>query len=175
MVAEKRHRYAVRIAWTGNRGEGTATYRAYGREHRILVDGKPAIDGSSDPAFRGDRSRHNPEDLLVAALSACHMLSYLHLCAISDVVVTGYEDAASGEMRETEDGGGRFTSVVLRPRVSIASGDPERARTLHEKAHHLCFIASSVNFPVTCEPEIVRGGTAPSPAVRGERGAEPGI
>lgn len=150
----KVHRYDTTVSWTGNLGSGTSSYRAYARNHEIATGGKPPIAGSSDPAFRGDASRHNPEDLLVAALSACHMLSYLHLCAVSGVVVVAYEDRASGEMRETDDGGGRFTSVVLRPRVTISAGDPEVARALHEKAHHLCFIASSVSFPVTCEPEI---------------------
>jgi organic hydroperoxide reductase OsmC/OhrA len=154
MGGGRRHRYAVTVAWTGNRGEGTSSYRAYSRDHTITVEGKPAIAGSADPVFRGEASRHNPEDFLVSALSACHMLSYLHLCAIAGVVVTAYEDRASGEMRETSDGGGRFTGAVLRPRVTIAAGDPEVARKLHEKAHELCFIASSVNFPVTCEPEI---------------------
>lgn len=175
MVGDKRHRYAVRISWTGNRGEGTAHYRAYGRDHRILVEGKSEIAGSSDPAFRGDRSRHNPEDMLVAALSACHMLSYLHLCAVSGIRVTEYEDEAVGEMRETDDGGGRFVSVVLRPRVTIAAGDPERSKTLHEKAHHLCFIASSVNFPVTCEPRIVRADLPSSPGENGGRESEPAV
>jgi len=155
----RRHRYAVTVEWTGNRGEGTATYRSYSRDHAIAVAGKPAIAGSSDPVFRGDASRHNPEDFLVSALSACHMLSYLHLCAVSGIVVTAYEDHAAGDMRETADGGGRFTGVVLRPRVTISAGDPGLARALHEKAHRLCFIASSVNFPVTCEPEI---STAPN-------------
>jgi organic hydroperoxide reductase OsmC/OhrA len=155
MSEGRRHRYPVTVEWTGNLGEGTATYRSYSRDHAIAVEGKSPIAGSSDPVFRGDAARHNPEDFLVAALAACHMLSYLHLCAVAGIVVTAYEDRAAGEMRETSDGGGRFTGVVLRPRVTISAGDPAAARILHEKAHHLCFIASSVNFPVTCEPEIV--------------------
>src|SRR5260370_35336929 len=110
---------------------------------------------SSDPAFRGDQSRYNPEDLLVASLSACHMLSYLHLCAVSGIVVTDYHDEAKGTMVETEEGGGHFTQVTLRPAVKVASGsNTELALRLHEKAHHLCFIASSVNFPVLCETSI---------------------
>ena len=149
------HRYAVKIEWTGNLGEGTSTYRAYSRDHAITADGKPALAGSSDHAFRGDASRYNPEDLLVSALSACHMLSYLHLCAVNGIVVTAYEDRAGGEMRETADGGGRFVSVLLRPRVTVRSGNADLARRLHEEAHRLCFIATSVNFPVACEPEIV--------------------
>lgn len=152
--ASKEHRYGATVRWTGNRGTGTSAYRAYGRDHEISSEGKPEIAGSSDPAFRGDRARWNPEDLLVSALSACHMLFYLHLCADAGIVVTGYEDAAEGTMRETSDGGGRFTDVVLRPRVTIASGDRQRADRLHEEAHRLCFIASSINFPVRCEPAV---------------------
>ena len=159
-MAGGRHRYAVKVEWTGNLGPGTSSYRAYSRNHAITAEGKPAIAGSSDPAFRGDASRWNPEDILVSALSACHMLSYLHLCAVSGIVVEAYEDAASGEMEETADGGGRFTAAVLRPRVTISAGDPGLARALHEKAHHLCFIASSVDFPVTCEPEVALSRTS---------------
>lgn len=154
----KTHHYGVRIEWTGNRGEETSHYRAYSRDHEITADGKPVVAGSSDPAFRGDAARYNPEDMLVSALSACHMLSYLHLCAVNGIVVTAYRDRATGEMSETGDGGGRFTSVRLRPRVTVASGDAGLARRLHEQAHHLCFIASSVNFPVACEPEILFAG-----------------
>jgi len=154
-VKPKEHRYAASLRWTGNRGTGTSGYRDYGRDHEIAIEGKPAIAGSSDPAFRGDRSRHNPEDMLVCALSACHMLSYLHLCAVSGIVVADYEDLAEGTMRETDEGGGRFVDVVLRPKVTITGGDPAKASQLHEEAHRLCFIASSVNFPVRCEPAIV--------------------
>ena len=163
-MSGKTHRYEARTRWTGNLGTGTSTYRAYSRDHEIAADGKPPIAGSSDRAFRGDPARWNPEDLLVSALSSCHMLSYLHLCAVSGIVVTAYEDRASGEMRETEDGGGRFVSALLRPRVTISQGDAELARALHERAHHLCFIASSVNFPVRCEPEIVVDSRREEPA-----------
>lgn len=149
----KEHLYSVNIRWTGNLGSGTSNYRAYKRDHEISAQGKLPILSSSDPAFRGDKSRHNPEDLLVASLSSCHMLSYLHLCAVAGIVVTEYQDEAKGTMVETEDGGGHFTQVTLRPAVKVASGtDTELALQLHERAHHLCFIASSVNFPVLCEP-----------------------
>lgn len=149
------HHYRVEVEWTGNRGSGTDGYRNYGREHVIRVEGKPEIAGSSDPGFRGDATRHNPEDLLVAALSQCHMLSYLHMATMAGVVVTAYADAAEGTMR-TEGDGGRFTEVVLRPTVTIsAASDPARAEAAHEAAHHACFIANSVNFPVRCEPRIV--------------------
>jgi len=145
------------MQWTGNTGVGTAGYRAYERSHEISAPGlpKPPIPGSSDPAFRGDRARWNPEELLVSALSACHALSYLHLCAVAGVVVTDYVDHAEGWMDEDADGGGHFRRVVLRPAVTVAPGsDVERARALHHDAHRLCFIARSVNFPVEHEPEI---------------------
>lgn len=156
MVA-RTHRYAVTVEWTGNIGTGTADYRAYERSHEISAPGspKPVIPGSSDPTFRGDRSRWNPEELFVASLSTCHQLWYLHLCADSGVVVTRYVDHAEGTMVEAADGTGRFTAVVLRPSVTVAAGsDVELARALHGRAHATCFIAGSVNFPVRHEPEI---------------------
>jgi organic hydroperoxide reductase OsmC/OhrA len=138
------------IAWTGNRGTGTSGYRAYARDHEISAEGKSvAIAGSSDPAFRGDPARYNPEELLVASLSACHMLWFLHLCSDAGIAVTSYTDEALGEMREQAGGAGEFTKVILRPRVKIS--DPGRAAdipALHAKAHELCFISRSVNFPV---------------------------
>jgi organic hydroperoxide reductase OsmC/OhrA len=150
------HHYEMSLRWTGNTGAGTRKYNAYSRDHEISGAGKAlSIPGSSDPHFRGDRSRYNPEELLVASLSACHMLSYLHLCAVNDIVVTAYEDRASGTMAETADGGGHFTAVVLRPDATIAPGsDPDKALRLHEEAAKLCFIANSVRFPVTHEPAI---------------------
>ncbi len=148
------HRYPVDVVWTGNRGEGTRTYQGYGRDHEIRVAGRPVIAGSSDAAFRGDAGKHNPEDMLVASLSACHMLWYLHLAAEAGVVVTAYADAAEGVMT-TDAKGGRFTDVLLRPEVTIAAGDASKAATLHEDAHHACFVANSVNFTVRCEPRIV--------------------
>lgn len=162
----KQHTYAVGVRWTGDLGTGTSGYRAYSRDHEVSAEGKPAIPASSDPAFRGDASRYNPEELLVASLSSCHMLWYLHLCSDAGVVVTGYVDDAVGTMAETADGGGHFTSVELRPSVRVAAGaDEGLAMSLHEKAHHLCFIANSVNFPVTCvarvESDAVSASTAP--------------
>lgn len=157
----KLHSYEIRVNWTGNDGEGTKTYRGYRRDHTISVEGKPEIPGSSDPAFRGDRSRYNPEELLVAALSSCHMLAYLHLCAVNKISVVGYRDAAHGEMRENPDGSGEFVRVVLRPIVTIEAGnDQAKAVELHHRAHELCFIARSVNFPVEVEPEIRESGIA---------------
>ena len=151
----KEHSYSLNVRWTGNLGEGTSSYRAYSRNHEIAADHKTIIAASSDPVFRGDKTRYNPEELLVAALSTCHMLSYLHLCADAGIVVTGYNDNAKGTMVETEGSGGHFTEVTLHPLVQLAPGaDTERALALHEKAHHVCFIANSVNFPVRCEPSL---------------------
>lgn len=147
------HHYPIQMRWTGNTGQGTRDYRGYERAHEYVVDGKPVIPGSSDPAFRGDRTRYNPEELLVMSLSSCHMLWYLHLCAEHKIVVVDYADAADGTMVETADTGGHFTEVVLRPSVTLAPGsNTELAESLHERAHHLCYIANSVNFPVRCEP-----------------------
>lgn len=146
------HTYHTDLRWTGNLGSGTSGYRAYSRNHEIRVDGKPMLLGSSDPAFRGDPTRYNPEDLLVASLSACHMLWFLHLCADAGIVVTDYSDRATGTMVETTDGGGRFSEVTLCPQVTVADAAMiERAQALHIEAHRLCFIANSCNFPVRHE------------------------
>lgn len=148
------HHYNIVVEWTGNRRTGTSGYRDYERSHDVRAEGKPVtIPGSADPSFRGDAERWNPEELLVASLSQCHMLSYLHVAAVAGVVVTEYVDDAAGTM-VTEGGGGRFTEVILRPVVTVA--DPamiDKAQSLHEKAAAGCFIASSVNFPVRHEPQ----------------------
>ena len=143
------HTYKTLLVWEGNQGDGTSTYQGYGRRWRVRIDGKADLVGSADPAFRGEPDKHNPEDLLVVSLSACHMLSYLALCARNRVSVVSYRDEATGIMKTTPDGGGRFESVTLHPKVEIS--DPsmvDRAMQLHEKAHSTCFVASSVNFPV---------------------------
>lgn len=147
------HRYKLRMTWTGNQGEGTKTYKSYARDHVYDGDGKPSIPGSADPHFLGDATRWNPEELLVASISSCHQLWYLHLCAVNGVVVESYVDEAEGEMVEDENGG-HFTSVTLHPKITISSDNAELARKLHHDAHKKCFIANSVNFPVTCEPDI---------------------
>jgi organic hydroperoxide reductase OsmC/OhrA len=153
----KRHTYEIRVDWTGNDGQGTSTYRSYRRDHSITAAGKPVLNGSSDPSFRGDATRYSPEDLLVASLSACHMLWYLHLCSVNQISVLEYKDDALGYMDETENGSGAFVRVLLRPNVTIAQGgDPAKAHALHEEAHGFCFIAKSVNFPVEIEPKIVQ-------------------
>ncbi|UFH56508.1 OsmC family protein [Spirosoma sp. KNUC1025] len=149
----KQHTYVLTTKWTGNKGEGTSTYRSYERNHTISADNKPDILGSSDPAFRGDKTRYNPEELLVAALSTCHMLSYLHLCAVAGVVVLDYTDKAAGTMVETPDGGGHFTDVTLYPVVLVAQESMiDKANELHHQASKLCFIANSCNFPVHHKP-----------------------
>jgi organic hydroperoxide reductase OsmC/OhrA len=151
----KEHAFEVSVAWTGNTGEGTSGYTSYERAHEISGAGKPTIHGSSDPAFRGDASRYNPEELLVASLSACHMLWYLHLCADAGVVVTAYKDHAEGLMTLAEGGSGHFKEVTLRPAVTIREGcDAGLARALHARAHRLCFIANSMNFEVKVEPTV---------------------
>ncbi|MBW8688015.1 OsmC family protein [Chitinophaga rhizophila] len=143
------HNYTMTTRWTGNTGTGTSAYNAYERNHILQAEGKPEIPGSSDPGFRGDKSRYNPEEMLVGSLSTCHMLWYLHLCATAGVIVVDYVDHATGTMIETADGGGYFSEVTLHPEVTIT--DPamiETANSLHEKANKLCFIANSVKFPV---------------------------
>ena len=152
----KIHRYPVTVKWTGNTGVGTSGYRNYERRHEILAGTeKPPIPGSSDPAFCGDPTRWNPEELLVAALSACHKLWYLHLCSDAGIVVVAYIDHAEGTMEELADGSGFFQQVILRPEVTVAPGsDIAVARDLHDTAHTKCFIAKSVNFPVLHEPRI---------------------
>lgn len=153
MADGRRHSYTLEVAWTGNVGTGTSGYRAFSRDHEVRGDGKPVLLGSSDPAFRGDPGRYNPEELLVAALAQCHLLWFLHLAATEGVVVTDYTDRPVGVMAANADGSGQFTEVVLRPTVTVAeAGLVERADALHEKAHAMCFIARSVNFPVRCEP-----------------------
>lgn len=151
----KVHRYALDVEWTGNRGEGTRTIAGYSRDHRISAPGKPPIHGSSDPAFRGDPTRWNPEELLLASICACHKLWYLGLCAQAGVTVLSYRDRAEGMMEEEPGGAGQFTAVTLSPTVTItASSDPALAAALHERAHAMCFIARSVAFPIHYTPVI---------------------
>ena len=151
--APKDHAYTVTVTWTGNTGTGTSSYRSYERSHDIEIRGKPAIPGSSDPAFRGDRTRYNPEEMLVGSLSSCHMLWYLHLCSEAGIAIQSYQDVAEGVMTEDTEGGGRFKEVVLQPEITVPAGtDLAQAEALHAGAHAKCFIANSVNFPVRCEP-----------------------
>jgi organic hydroperoxide reductase OsmC/OhrA len=146
--------YVTVVHWAAGVGEGTTSYRNYSRDHAIGAGTKPEIAASSDPAFRGDGARYNPEELLVASLSSCHMLWYLHLCSVNGVTVVDYRDRATGSMEEKGDTA-QFARVVLRPVVTIASGDRVKALALHEEAHRLCFIARSVNFPVNVRAQLV--------------------
>jgi len=143
------HQYQLQLQWTGNKGEGTSHYRAYDRNHSIKFENKPEILASADPTFRGDPSKYNPEELLLAALSGCHMMSFLHVCVNAGVIVTAYEDHATGSMEVNPDGSGHFTEVTLNPIVTVAETQMiEKLEDLHAKANKLCFIANSCNFPI---------------------------
>lgn len=151
----REHHYALTVDWTGNLGTGTSTYRGYSRDHQVVDAAAGTILGSADPAFRGDPARWNPEQLLLASLSQCHLLWYLHLAATAGVVVTGYRDDPTGTMVEEADGRGQFTEVVLHPQVTVSAGsDPELAQSLHGRVGEFCYIARSVNFPVRHEPTV---------------------
>lgn len=144
------HEYRARVVWEGK------------KDYRTVIDGKPDLPGSSDPAFRGDPAKHNPEDLLVSALAACHMLFYLSLCAKAGIRVIAYADDAQGTMEIDPNDGGRFTEVVLHPAVTIAEGgDVALAEKLHGRAHELCFIANSCSMPIRHEPTITTAPAAP--------------
>ncbi len=152
----KSHTYTATTTWTGNRGDGTANYKAYDRTHEIAIAGKPALPGSADPLFRGDADRWNPEDSLVGAISACHMLWFLHLASEAGWIVESYEDKAEAVMEMNADGSGQFTSATLHPAVKISAGDPSRLEDLHHRAHGMCFIARSLNFDVVCQGTVTQ-------------------
>jgi organic hydroperoxide reductase OsmC/OhrA len=152
----KEHHYKTIIEWTGNKGTGTNNYRDYERSHTISVENKPVIEGSSDPAFRGDKTKYNPEELFLSSLSSCHMLWYLHFCSEAGIIVTDYTDRATGIMVETENGSGRFTEITLHPTVIVSEESMiEKATELHHKANEFCFIANSVNFIVKHIPKVL--------------------
>ncbi|MBG19109.1 MAG: peroxiredoxin [Rhizobiales bacterium] len=152
----KPHDFTARISWTGNRGEGTRTYRSYDRTWNIETEGKEVVACSNDPMLGGDRSKHNPEDLLIASLASCHMLWYLHLASVAKIVVQSYVDDPVGHGESEPDGTGRFLSATLRPRIKVPTGtDLDKAGALHHEVHKYCFIARSVNFPVRYEPEFI--------------------
>lgn len=149
------HDYAVTVRWTGAKERGTASYTAYSRDHDVLLPGRPTLPGSADPAFRGDPARYSPEDLFVSSLAQCHMLWFLHLAAESGLVVRQYSDEATGSMRVESRGEGQFTNVTLHPRIVVDPGElatDDHVDALHHKAHAMCFLARSVNFPVLVEP-----------------------
>ena len=151
----KQHNYEIQVEWTGNEGHGTLDYKSYNRNHTILAKGKyDKIKGSSDPSFLGDQTKYNPEDLFLSSLSACHMLWYLHLCAVHKIIVTAYLDSATGVMEETENGSGKFTAVTLNPKVTITDGNKiDKANQLHQEANKMCFIANSCNFKIEHNPK----------------------
>ena len=149
MTMAKQHHFKVQTKWTGNKGVGTENYSAYARDHVFSIDNKTDLLASADPAFLGDGTKHNPEDLLVSSISACHMLWYLHLCASHGITVVNYKDNASGILTVTETNGGHFTEVTLRPIVIITEQSQiDKANELHKEANRMCFIANSCNFPV---------------------------
>ena len=153
-MVKKTHHYRVTNEWTGNLGEGTKNYKAYNRDHVLSGQGKQhQILAASDPSFRGDPSRYNPEELFVASIAACHMLWFLHLCASNKITVTSYIDVTEGIMEENKDGSGQFTDVTLRPEVVIREADKiDLCKSLHHQANQMCFIANSCNFPIQHEP-----------------------
>ena len=156
------HDFTSAIVWTGNRGEGTRTYRGYDRTWDIAIEGHEVVHCSNDPMLGGDPARLNPEDLLLSSLSACHMLWYLHLASNAGIVVLDYRDAPVGYGETLKSGAGRFISAVLRPAITVAAGaDLDRARAIHDEVHEFCFIARSVNFPVSYEPSF----TVAEPAI----------
>jgi organic hydroperoxide reductase OsmC/OhrA len=150
---EKQHSYKATIKWTGNKGTGTDSYSSYERSHEIIIENKMDILGSSDPAFRGDKLKHNPEELFLSAIASCHMLWYLHLCSEAGIIITDYTDTAIGRMVETSNGGGKFIEVTLNPSVIVTDEQMVvKANALHKRANELCFIANSLNFPVKHHP-----------------------
>ena len=154
-MSTKHHNYSLTVTWTGNKGEGTKDYSAYDRSHTIEVSGKKKLLCSSDSPFMGDKKKHNPEDLLLASLSACHMLWYLHICADEKIVVLEYSDEAEGKMIQTSNGAGYFTEVILKPKVVVAHSNMIRkAIELHKKANQFCFIANSVKFEIYHNPYV---------------------
>lgn len=152
----KNHHYKTTVQWTGNKGTGTSNYSDYERSHTISIENKTTIEASSDPAFRGDKTKHNPEEMLLSSLSSCHMLWYLHFCSEAGIIVTDYTDETVGIMAENPDGSGQFTEVTLNPTVIVAQESMiEKAKELHHKANEFCFIARSVNFPVKHFPTVL--------------------
>ena len=150
------HHYELSLVWQGNTGTGTSGYREYSRAGELRVQGKPLLAASADTPFRGDADRWNPEDMLIGSLAECHLLSYLYVATLHGVVVTAYEDHATGSMVATGDGGGHFTEVTLHPRVTVADASmAQAAQRIHAEASAKCFIASSVNFPVHHEPIVL--------------------
>lgn len=156
LTTMKTHNYQATIKWTGNKGTGTDNYKNYERDHTVSIENKVDILSSSDPAFRGDKTKHNPEDFFVSSLSSCHMLWYLHFCSVNNIVVVEYTDYVTGTMIEEADGKGRFIEVTLHPTIVVTSTEMvQKAKELHHKANEYCFIANSVNFPIKHSPTVL--------------------
>lgn len=152
----KTHQYQSLIKWTGNKGKGTNSYASYERSYEVIAESKPTLHGSADPAFRGDATTHNPEDLFLASISSCHMLWYLHFCSENKITVVDYQDSAAASMKVTKEGKGYFKEAVLKPQVVILEKEKaELAQSLHQKANEYCFIANSCNFPISHKPSIL--------------------
>ncbi len=150
----KDHQYKTNLIWAGNKGSGTMDYRSYDRDFVVSINNKESFSGSSDSIFLGDQTKYNPEDLLLASVSSCHMLWYLHLCSKNEIVVLEYTDNAIGTMTENNDGSGKFSSILLKPEVIISKKEQiEQANSLHVEANKMCFIANSLNFSVEHQPK----------------------
>jgi organic hydroperoxide reductase OsmC/OhrA len=146
------NKFNVGLTWLSQ--NKNFTYNEYSREYTIHAEGKPELIGTAAPEYKGSHEHYNPEDMLIASLSACHMLSYLALAANSKIQVLSYQDQAEGSL--IKDGMSmKFNEVILKPHVVISQdSDQEKALSLHDKAHHICFIANSVNFSVLIQPQI---------------------
>jgi organic hydroperoxide reductase OsmC/OhrA len=156
----KEHLYKLTTTWTGNTGDGTSNYRSYERSITISTANKVDILATSDTAFNSDKTKHNPEELLLASISSCHLLWYLHLCSETGVTVVNYSDEAIGKMKEIAGGGGHFTEVILHPDVIVSDDSMiEKAKDLHHQANKLCYIANSCNFPILHKPSIRSTGS----------------
>ncbi|CAL2102410.1 OsmC family peroxiredoxin [Tenacibaculum sp. 190130A14a] len=150
---KKDFNYTATVIWTGNNGKGTLNYNSYERSYTMNINNKPPILGSSDAAFKGDGTKHNPEELLITAIASCHMLWYLHLCSEENVIITAYQDGVSGVMKIDANGKGSFSKVILNPTVTVLEASmKEKAIALHQKANEYCFIANSVNFTIEHNP-----------------------
>ena len=152
----KIHKFETQVQWTGNLGAGTKTYTSYSRDHAIFgKDKKEVIGASSDPIFRGDKSKYNPEELFLASIASCHMLWYLHLCADQGITVTNYKDSPIAELLLSEDGSGKIENIILQPQILIKEKSLiDLATKLHQDAHHFCFIASSVNSSIKIQAHV---------------------
>ena len=142
-----KHLFKAEAKWTSKQEDSTK--RFYIKSHTILIDGKLVLHVSAAKAFKGDPELYNPEDLLLSSLVSCHMMSYLYVCSQNGIEVLEYSDNAEATLETYADGSGRFVTVTLNPKATIANPDKiQMALDLHQKANQLCFIANSCNFPI---------------------------